>query len=97
MSAHTGTNLQRIFVQYQETTMIPKLEYRSDGTTFSYHWTNVIPGFDMPVRVALGADSTSYTLIRPTAEWQSLPSTLGEAAVVRVDPEFYVTAERVRP
>ena len=99
MSDHTGTDLQRIFVQYQETTMIPKLEYRSDGNAFSYRWTSVIPGFDMPVRVALGGDSTStsYTLLHPTTEWQSLPSTLGDSAPVRVDPEFYVTAERVRP
>jgi aminopeptidase N len=99
MSRRTGTDLQSVFVQYQETTMIPTLEYRTDGTSFSYHWTNVIPGFEMPVRVAFGADSTSasYTLLRPTAEWQSLPSTLGASAVVRVDPEFYVTAERVRP
>jgi len=99
LSAQTGTDLQRIFVQYQETTMIPKLEYRSDGNTFSYRWTNVIPGFDMPVRVALGGDSTNtnYTLLRPTAEWQSLPSTIAASAAVRVDPEFYVTAERVSP
>ena len=97
MSEHTGTDLQRIFVQYQETTMIPKLEYRSDGSAFFYRWTSVIPGFDMPVRVALGVDNTSYTWLHPTAEWQSLPSTLAETAGVRVDPEFYVTAERVRP
>ncbi|HEY2806521.1 MAG TPA: M1 family metallopeptidase [Gemmatimonadales bacterium] len=98
MSAHTGTDLQKIFVQYQETTMIPKLEYRSDGSSFSYRWTNVIPGFDMPVRVALGGDSTStnYTLLHPTEQWQSMPSAIADSAMIRVDPEFYVTAERVR-
>ena len=94
MSEHTGVNLQKIFVQYQETTMIPQLEYRSDGTNFSYRWTNVIPGFDMPVRVALGADTTAYTLLHPTTEWQSLPATLPENVVISVDPEFYVTAQR---
>jgi aminopeptidase N len=96
MSATTGTDLQKIFVQYQETTMIPTLEYKSDGTTFSYHWTNVIPGFDMPVDVALGADSTAYIRLRPTAAWQSLPSTLSDSAAVTVDPEFYVMAKRVQ-
>jgi len=97
MSAHTGTDLQRIFVQYQETTMIPALQYRTDGTSLFYRWSNVIPGFDMPVRVALGVDGTSYTLLHPTTEWQSMPSTLADSAGVRVDPEFYVTAERVSP
>jgi aminopeptidase N len=49
----TGVDLSRIFTQYQETTMIPMLEYRTEGKTFSYRWTNVVPGFDMPVRVGL--------------------------------------------
>ncbi len=99
MSEHTGVDLQKIFVQYQETTMIPKLEYRSDGSTFSYRWTNVIPGFDMPVRVALGGDSTNtnYTLLHPATDWQSMPSSLPDSGAVHVDPEFYVTAERARP
>jgi len=43
--------------------MIPSLEYRSDGTTFAYRWNNVVPGFDMPVRVALGVNSTSFTFL----------------------------------
>ncbi|MGH7532013.1 MAG: M1 family metallopeptidase, partial [Gemmatimonadales bacterium] len=95
MSAHTGVDLQKIFVQYQETTKIPVLEYKSDGTTLSYHWNNVVPGFAMPVRVALGPDSTAYTRLTPTTDWQTMPSTLSDSAQVWVDPEFYVTAERV--
>ncbi|MGB7212013.1 MAG: M1 family metallopeptidase [Gemmatimonadales bacterium] len=96
MSAHTGVDLQKIFVQYQETTMIPALQYKSDGTTLSYRWNNVIPGFAMPVGVALGPDSTAYTRLTPTADWQTMPSTLSDSAQVWVDPEFYVTAELVK-
>ena len=96
MSAHTGVDLSKIFVQYQETTMIPKLEYRSDGRTLSYRWSSVVPGFDMPVRVAMGADSTNYgTLLRPTTEWRTMRSTLAATAELHLDPQFYVTAERV--
>jgi aminopeptidase N len=97
MSKGTGTDLSRIFTQYQETTMIPTLEYRSDGKTFSYHWTNVIPGFDMPVRVGLSGDSTRFTRIKPTAAWQTMPSTMSDTTTAIVDPAFYVTASRARP
>ncbi|HEV2291594.1 MAG TPA: M1 family metallopeptidase, partial [Gemmatimonadales bacterium] len=71
MSRTTGVDLQKIFVEYQETTLVPTLEYKSDGKTLSYHWTDVIPGFDIPVDVALGADSTAYTRLHPTEAWQT--------------------------
>jgi hypothetical protein len=92
----TGIDLARIFTQYQETTMIPMLEYRTEGKTFSYHWTSVVPGFDMPVRVGLGNDS-NYTRLRPTTAWQTVPSTMSDTTELRVDPAFYVTASRAKP
>jgi aminopeptidase N len=92
----TGVDLSRIFTQYQETTMIPMLEYGTEGKTFSYHWTNVVPGFDMPVRVGLGSDS-NYTRLRPTTAWQTVPSTMNDTTELRVDPAFYVTASRAKP
>jgi hypothetical protein len=77
--------------------MIPALEYRSDGKTFSYRWTNVIPGFDMPVRVGLRGDSAHFTRIKPTTAWRSMPSTVSDTTTVIIDPAFYVTATRARP
>jgi aminopeptidase N len=94
MSKHTGTDLSKIFVQYQETTMVPTLEYRSDGTKLSYRWTDVVPGFAMPVRVAGGADTT-WTWLHPTARWQAMRTPLGASDTLRVDPEFYVMVKRV--
>jgi aminopeptidase N len=94
MGRHTGVDLQKIFVQYQETTEIPVLEYRSDGTSLSYRWNNVIDGFAMPVRLALGAD-TGWVRLSPTTAWQTVLSAMGAADSVRIDPEFYVTARRV--
>ena len=94
MSQHTRVDLSKIFVQYQETTKIPVLEYKSDGKAVSYRWNNVIDGFNMPVRVAFGAD-TSWVRLTPTADWQSTPSNLSASDSVRIDPEFYVTASRV--
>ncbi len=96
MSKETKTDLSKIFTQYQETTMIPVLEYRTNGETLSYRWNNVIPGFDMPVRVGLGSDD-SYTRLRPTTEWKTMRSLMTGKDSVRIDPQFYVTASRVQP
>jgi len=40
------------------------------GSTLSYHWANVVPGFDIPVRVQVPGLGTR--LLRPTEAWQSL-------------------------
>jgi len=93
MSTATGTDLQEIFDQYLATTMVPVLEYRLDGQTLFYRWTNVIPGFDMPVDVALSAEGT--TRLRPTEQWQSTTTSLGTDAEVKVAPAFYVTTKAV--
>jgi hypothetical protein len=67
-------------------------EYKVDGATLSYHWTNVLPGFDMPLRVALGGGG--YSRITPTESWQTvqLPA---PGAAVRVDENFYVEAKNL--
>jgi aminopeptidase N len=91
MSTSTGVDLSRIFVQYQETTQIPVLEYRFDGKQLSYRWTNVVDGFAMPVRVGVAAEG--YRRVRPTSEWQSVRSRLAPGTVLRIDPAFYVTAQ----
>ena len=87
ISKEAGTDLSRIFTEYLFTTMIPEFEYKVDGTSLSYHWAHVVPGFDMPLRVSLGSDA--YTWIKPTEAWQSTRLPAANAAV-RVDENFYV-------
>lgn len=94
MSATTDVDLRKIFQQYLETTMIPTLEYQLDGATLWYRWSNVVPGFEMPVRVALSGGG-EYMRLQATERWQSVPASLGADAELRVDPAFYVTAQRL--
>jgi aminopeptidase N len=91
ISKQAGINLSKVFQQYLTTTMIPMLEYRLDGQTLAYRWANVIPGFDMPVRVTT-ADS-SYAFIKPTAAWKTMRVSLSSPAAFKVDENFYVTAK----
>ena len=71
--------------------MVPTFEYRIVGDTLSYRWTDVVPAFDMPLRVAL--NGRDYTLIRPTEAWKTVK--LANPADFKVDVNFYVNPKRV--
>ena len=91
---HAGVDVSPVFRQYLTTTMIPVLEYRISGDTLSYRWSNVVPGFAMPVRVTL-TDPQAFAVLRPTLWWQTTRLTLPRAADFHVDERFYVTARDV--
>jgi hypothetical protein len=63
-------------------------EYRLQGNQLSYRWADVVPGFDMPLRVKLGG--SGYTTIHPTESWQTAPSKLAKPSDFAVDENFYV-------
>ena len=88
ISGHAGIDLSRVFEQYLTTTLIPVLEYRIRGSTLSYHWVNVVPGFAMPVRVSLSDGLTSF--IYPTEQWQTTALKLSSPQSFHVDENFYV-------
>jgi hypothetical protein len=88
MSRMTGVDLTKIFVQYQETVMIPVLEYRVADDSLSYRWTNVIPGFDMPIDLLLPGGKALR--IHPTEAWQAMKSPLAAGAELEVNQEYYV-------
>ena len=93
ISLRAGIDLSLVFRQYLTTTQVPVLEYGIQGTELSYRWTDVVPGFDMPVRVTLGAGHS--VVLRPQTTWQVLPLPRGSGADLEVDESFYVTARRV--
>lgn len=90
-----GADLSKVFDQYLRTNRIPVFEYKIAGATLSYHWTNVVPGFDMPLKVTLAG--SEFTLIHPTEQWQTKAVSLPSAAAFRVDPNFYVDVRNVTP
>ncbi|HET7274241.1 MAG TPA: M1 family metallopeptidase [Longimicrobiaceae bacterium] len=93
ISESAGIDLSKVFEQYLTTTMIPVLEYRIEDSTLHYRWADVVPGFEMPVRVTLS--DSGYDIIRPTEEWQSVRLDLANPESFRVDEDFYVVAEPV--
>ncbi len=95
ISTASGIDLSRVFEQYLTTTKIPIFEYRLNGDTLSYHWTNVVPGFAMPVKVTLS--DGNYGWVHPTEAWQTVPLHLSDPAAFKVDMNFYVIARKAAP
>jgi aminopeptidase N len=88
ISRQAGIDLGPVFTQYLTTTKIPVFEYKLDGSTLSYRWADVVPGFAMPVRVApVGAE---YVMLHPTTAWQTAPGAVTDASRLRVDENYYV-------
>jgi D-alanyl-D-alanine dipeptidase len=95
ISRAAGIDLGSVFAQYLTTIKIPAFEYRVQGSTLSYRWTNVVPGFDMPVRVNIPGLGTR--VLRPTESWQAFEAASPKVGELSVDENFYVTTRNVGP
>ena len=91
ISDQSGIDLSKVFRQYLNTTKIPVFEYKINGATLSYRWSNVIPDFDMPLKVSLSKDPSVF--IYPGTAWKSMPVHL--VRDLQVDPDFYVEVKRI--
>jgi aminopeptidase N len=94
MSERAGTDLSRVFAQYLTTTNIPVFEYRLVGDTLTYRWAEVVPGFAMPLRVAVAQDH--WVMLTPTEAWQTMVLPLAAPEDFRTDENFYVVTRRAR-
>ena len=95
MSRQSGRDLSRVFDQYLRTARVPALEYRVEGDTLSFRWADVVPGFDMPVKVTVNWPELAW--ISPSTSWKSMRVRLPNASDFRVDPNFYVVARQASP
>jgi aminopeptidase N len=93
MSRRAGRDLSKVFEQYLMTAKLPRFEYKIEGDRLSYRWADVVPSFDMPLKVTLTPDR--YSIIRPGAEWKTATLRLSSPAAFRVDRNFYVEVKDV--
>lgn len=59
-------DLTAFFDQYLRTTKIPILEYKLKSDEISYRWTNVVDGFEMPVKI-----KNSTIWLKASTEWKT--------------------------
>lgn len=90
ISVSAGRDLSKVFEQYLTTTDIPVFEYRVEGPTLWYRWANVLPGFDMPVRMNQG-DASVW--LDTSDFWRT--TTAPGSGDVTVDRNWYVGTKRV--
>ncbi len=88
MEEHTDFNLKPIFDQFLRDLRIPTLEYRFLNGNLMYRWGNVVPGFDMPLKVYLDGQETWLKF--GARGWSSLADI--EPCKLVVDKDFYVSS-----
>ncbi|TLV00648.1 M1 family metallopeptidase [Dyadobacter luticola] len=93
ISEHAGRNLSKVFDQYLRDIKVPVLEYAFEKKGLQYRWTNVVDGFDMPVKVKIGEGKEEF--LYPTTEWKTV-KTKAEKKLT-VDRNFYVEAKEAKP
>lgn len=92
ISKKTGYDLTEFFNQYLRDPRIPLVEFKINGNEFSFRYSEIVDGFDMPVRVYIN-DKLQW--IFPSAEWKTLNV---EQAVenINIDPNFLVNQKLIR-
>lgn len=88
ISKTVGRDLTPLFDQYLRSIKIPEFQYSANNGTISYRWRNVVPGFNLPVKVKIDGNEVWLT---PTEEWQTMQS---PATEITVDKNFYVTTKK---
>ncbi|OWW24773.1 peptidase M1 [Zobellia sp. OII3] len=86
ISHHAKIDLSKVFDQYLRTAKIPMFEYEVDGNEVKYRYTNVIAGFNMPLKVWV--DGTAH-ILKPTGKWKKQKLD-GDLSTLEVDRNYYV-------
>jgi aminopeptidase N len=95
ISGAAGVDLTKVFDQYLRTTQVPVFEYRIDSSSLSYRWSDVVPGFAMPLRVTTAPDE--WRIIHPTEAWQTMAVRFESPTAFKVDTNFYVVPKNSVP
>ncbi|HVG42968.1 MAG TPA: M1 family metallopeptidase [Chitinophagaceae bacterium] len=89
----SGKDLSKVFDQYLRTIKVPTLEYRIEKQNILYRWTNVVDGFNMPVKVTM--DKTIWLEPKPT-QWTTLSvGNNNDGSTFIADPNFYIQVKKV--
>jgi aminopeptidase N len=89
----SGKDLSKIFEQYLSYTEIPVLEIKKTGkNAVLYRWKADVQDFKMPVRVKLNNQSSKWTMLQATSDWQTL-----KASSIIVDTDnFYIRGKLIQ-
>jgi aminopeptidase N len=91
ISTQSKIDFSKVFDQYLRTIQIPTLEYKIQDSTLSYHWTNCVPGFNLPLKINFKGEQW----IMPTEEWKKINVHPEGSDKFSVDRNFYINIKKV--
>lgn len=90
ISKQSNIDLTQFWDQYLRTTKIPLLEYKIEENTLKYKYTNIIEGFDMPIKIKI---NEIEQWIYPKKYWQIL-SFKETPSSLTINPNFFVESKK---
>lgn len=91
ISKKSGIDLTEFFNQYLRDARIPTIEYTIENNELKFRYTDIVNGFDMPIKVKLG-DTEKW--IFPKAEWKT-EKLKNNVSTIVFDRNFYVNNKEV--
>jgi aminopeptidase N len=89
INEYTKHDFSKVFDQYLRTTKIPKLNHSLNGKKLTLKFTNVVPGFKIPIRIPVSA--TKYKRITIGEKSTTIHCKLTESELVKLwDKNYYV-------
>ena len=90
ISKTSHIDFSKVFDQYLRTIKIPTLQYSLQKGTLFYHWTHVVPGFHMPVKIYNKDGKLQF--IYPTEKMKKFKTGLKD---LKVDENFYIYTNQI--
>ncbi|NVK51353.1 MAG: M1 family metallopeptidase [Flavobacteriaceae bacterium] len=91
ISKNAQIDFSKVFDQYLRDVRIPEFTYSIQGNKLKYKWSNIVSGFNMPIKVFLDGKPV---LLKPTSYWKTkkLNTTTSN---LTVDENYYVTSKKL--
>lgn len=89
ISQKAGIDFRKVFDQYLRTVKVPRFEYKVDGRKLTFSWTNVVDGFNMPLKVVINGNEM---WLKPTDKPQTITNADPIRSVVP-DRNFYILSD----
>ncbi|RTE51796.1 M1 family peptidase [Arenibacter aquaticus] len=86
ISEQSGIDLTQFFDQYLRNAQLPIFEYKIEGQQLHYRYSNIVSGFDMPLKIMVNG---SEEWIYPNLDWKKNTYQKDVQSVV-VDRNFYI-------
>lgn len=87
ISKKSGIDFSSVFNQYLRTTKVPVLEYVQKGEEIKFRYTDVVKGFNLPIRIG-------EQTINPTEQWQTVK--LKKGGSIDFNKNYYINYKKVQ-